>query len=205
MPHPDLVAVQVSLSVILLLLLVLLLDRRVNSRIFVWSSITIVLVEAIFTSWVAVDLFQLWNDNPDCRLCQVHLPPYSNYWYEQSFWLYGKYFGINAATGVLFGLGFWLFARRTKGRVIDRDDVFLLTLAGMMTGWPNILLFLGALFVLGTAVWALKRLLRNRVTNPNVIITPLIPFAAIPIILWGDQLARLLHFYDLGLVALTLY
>lgn len=187
------------------LILVLFRTGRFSRRAVVWSVLALVVLEAGFVVWVAADLFHRWNDNPACAPCQLRLPPHSDYWYQESFYRWGAFFGVNAAAGLLFGFGFWLFARFTKGRVIDRDDVFLLTLAGMMTGWPNILLFLASLFVLGIGVWIAKRLFLNRDGNPQVVVTPLIPFAAAPILIWGDWLAvRLLNIYDIGLVATTL-
>lgn len=161
--------------------------------------------ELAFTSWVAADLLVRWDGNPACPLCQYNLPPHSNYWYRESFGRYGSYFGVNLLTGLLFGLGFWLFARRTKGEIIDRDDVFLLTLSGMLIGWPNILLFLAGLFLVALVVYLVKRRFRHRVTNPRVILTPLIPFVTVPMLLWGDWFSRALHFYDIGLVAISLY
>lgn len=189
--------------VVLVALLVLVRRRTLTTRAMMWVAFASLLLVAGFIAWVAASLLAAWLD-PQCRVCLVNLPPFSTFWYRESFGRYGAYFGVNIATGLLFGLGFWLFARRTKGEVIDGDDVFLLTLAGAMIGWPNILLFLAALFFVSVAVFLVKRRFRDRVTNPRVIITPLIPFAALPIILWGDWLAARLGFYDLGLVAITL-
>lgn len=204
---PPLYLLSLFLSILLAGLLLFFVWRgRFSARIIVWSTLLFVLAEAGTIAWVATTLFFAWNDNPACGLwCQVRLPPYSNYWYSESFYRYGAYFGVNAAAGLVFGFLFWIFARMTHGRVIDRDDVFLLTLVGMMVGWPNILVFLVALFVLGVLVFLAKRIFRSRIENPRVVITPLIPLAALPILFWGDFLAsRIFNLYDIGLVAITL-
>lgn len=194
------------MALLLLILLWILFRRGVfRTRTIVWSFLGLVLLEAAYVAWVATDLFMLWNANPNCPTCQVHLPPYSNYWYQESFYRYGAFFGVNIAAGLVFGFLFWIFARMTKGSVLDRDDVFLLTLVGMMVGWPNILVFLAVLFVLGVLVFLAKRIFRSRIENPRVVITPLIPLAALPILFWGDFLAsRIFNLYDIGLVAITL-
>ncbi len=189
--------------VLVLLLRVLVWRRTLSRRVMIWSVIAAIGLELAFIGWVALDLWWTWHQ-PDCKLCYVHFPPYSDYWYRLSFYNFGSYFGVNTLTGLLVGFAFWVLARRTEGEVIDRDDVFLLTLCGLLTGWPNILLFLGVLFVAAVLIFVVKVLFRRRISNPRVVITPFIPLAGIPIVLWGDTLARWLHFYDLGLVAVNL-
>lgn len=204
--RPQLFYLEVFQSVIVLVLLLQYCRQLTfRARAIIWSCFAWLLSATAFIAWVAIYLFRTWNVNPACPACQVHLPPYSNYWYQESFYRYGAFFGVNIAAGLVFGFLFWIFSRVTHGRVIDRDDVFLLTLSGMMVGWPNILVFLVALFVLGTAVYIVKRLAGPRVVNHRVIITPFIPLAALPILFWGDFLAsRIFNLYDIGLVAITL-
>ncbi|MBI3115235.1 MAG: hypothetical protein HYZ09_01930 [Candidatus Kerfeldbacteria bacterium] len=204
MPAPNLF-VLVALDGALAVGLLWLLLRRTtfSTRVIVWSSVWFWFTRVAYIAWVATHLFLLWNANPDCPSCQVHLPPYSNFWYEESFGRWGAYFGVNIAAGLVFGLAFWFFAKRTGGRVIDRDDVFLLTLVGMMTGWPNILLFLIALFVSGAIISTIKRL--AGVPEWRVVVTPVIPIAALPIIIFGDVIAHwAFNLYDIGLVAIRL-
>lgn len=206
MVAPLLPALELVYVVMLVVVLAVVVRRpRVGTSLMVWTSLGFFIVTAVYVWWIAMAAFAQWNDNPQCgAFCQSFLPPYSDYWYRETFGRFGAYFGVNILAGLVFGAAFWWFARRTGGEVIDRDDVFLLTLAGMMTGWPNILLFLAVLFVCSVAVYLLKRRWRSRVTNPRVVITPLIPLAAAAIVLWGDWLAARLGLYDLGFVAITL-
>lgn len=205
MPTPTL-ALLAALHVGLLVFALLTLVRRgrTTTSLVVWVTFIFILTDILFVAWVAIEAYLRWSDPACGSLCAANLPPYSDYWYRETFGRFGAYFGAQILTGLVFGAAFWWFARRTGGEVIDRDDVFLLTLSGMMVGWPNVLLFLAALFACSVAVYLLKRRWRSRVTNPRVVITPLIPLAAAAIVLWGDWLAARLGLYDLGFVAITL-
>lgn len=170
------------------------LDQRFSQRLFLgYSTLQILALVFVFTvQWVE------WH-KPDCGIaCQYFFPPHSNYYFNEVIVRWTSSVAFNATVGLVGGLMFSLFARLTRGRIIDQLDVDLLTVGGMVAGWPNILVFYGAVFML-TVILTLARALKERAASVRMIITPVLPFAAALVAVFGDQLARLVHVYEIGL------
>lgn len=114
-------------------------------------------------------------------------------------WLGG--FAFNASVGLLGGLIFLWFSKKTHGRIIDQLDVDFLTVGGMVAGWPNILVFYALIFIL-TIIVTIVRSIVERSAAVRMIITPVLPLACAAIALFGDQLSRLAHVYEIGVTFL---
>lgn len=141
----------------------------------------------------------IWHDLASCgTACVYFFPPYSNYYFNETLVLWVSTVSFNAIVGLTGGILFSWFARRTHGRIIDQVDVDLLTVGGMVAGWPNILLFYGLVFAL-TVLLTVVRAVLSRNATVRTVITPALPLAAALIAIFGDQISRWLGLYDIGL------
>ena len=139
-----------------------------------------------------------WH-KPECGIaCRYFFPPYSHYYFNEVLVRLLSTFAFHAGAGLSGGILFSLFARATKGRIIDQVDVDLLTVGGMVAGWPNIFLFYAVVFV-ATVAMTVIRAIAEKSANIRMIITPMLPYAAALVAVFGNELARMLHFYDIGL------
>ncbi len=169
-------------------------DQRFGRRLFFGYLVVqvVVLALAFTVTWVE------WH-RPECGVaCQYFFPPDSHYYFNEVIVRWTSSLAFNASVGLIGGLAFGLFARLTQGRIIDQLDVDLLTVGGMVAGWPNILIFYGAVFIL-TVLLTVGRALREHAARVRMVITPVLPFAAALVAVFGDQLARWVRLYEIGL------
>lgn len=163
-------------------------------RLFFWYVVVVAL--ALFATsamtWIG------WHQASCGTACQYIFPPHSNYYFNEGIVRWASTIAFNAAIGLIGGLVFLLFARLTEGRIIDQLDVDLLTVGGMVAGWPNVLIFYGLVFVL-TILLTVIRAFRERSAGIRMIITPVLPFAAAIVAVFGNALARLFGLYEIGL------
>lgn len=172
--------------------------RMHGRRLFLWflciSCVQYAGVLAVY--WVE------WHHEVTCGLaCRLFFPPYSNFYFNQIIVNWLATFAFNAAVGLVGGILFAWFARKTRGRFIDQLDVDLLTVGGMVAGWPNILIFYALVFVLTVCI-TIARAFAERSAGVRMIITPSLPIAGAVIALFGDQLARLFRLYEIGVTQL---
>lgn len=165
-------------------------SQRLFLGFAVITTVTLVLVYALYQG--------LWRQSDCGSLCRYFLPPYSNYYLNEVVVRWLSTFAFNAAVGLFGGLLFSLFARATRGQVIDQLDVDLLTVGGMIAGWPNILVFYGLVFSLTTII-TLVRAVVFRTARVRMIITPVLPLAGAFVAVFGDKLAHALRLYEIGL------
>lgn len=135
---------------------------------------------------------------PSCGpLCRYFLPPYSHYYFNEVVVRWMSTFAFNASVGLVGGLLFAVFARMTKGSIIDQLDVDLLTVGGMVAGWPNILIFYAIVFI-AAVVMTIIRAVHERSASVRMIVTPVLPLAAACVALFGDRIAHVLRLYEIG-------
>lgn len=172
--------------------------RTHGRRLFLWF-LCISCVQyagALAVYWVE------WHHLTTCGIaCRLFFPPYSNFYFNQIIVNWLATFAFNAAVGLVGGIVFAWFARKTRGRFIDQYDVDLLTIGGMVAGWPNILIFYGLVFVL-TVVITIVRAIVERSAAIRMIITPALPVAGAFVALFGDTIARHLRLYEIGVTLL---
>lgn len=169
-------------------------SRAWSSRLLFLAFVAIALVATLASAWAN---FAVWK-SPDCAICHRFLPPISNYYFNQVIVRTISTFAFHAAVGLLGGIAFAVFARLTRGRIIDQLDVDLLTVGGMVAGWPNILIFYGLTFAV-TVLTTVVQAALERSAAVRMIITPVLPFAAAAVAVFGDQLSRFLGLYNIGL------
>ncbi|MBI4092456.1 MAG: hypothetical protein HY420_00870 [Candidatus Kerfeldbacteria bacterium] len=143
-----------------------------------------------------------WRRASCGAICQYFLPPYSNYYFNEVLVRWISTVAFNAGVGLLGGIIFSVFRRLTNNRVIDQLDVDLLTVGGMVAGWPNILIFYGLVFVL-TMIVTVGRAVAERSAAIRMIVTPVLPLAAAAVAVFGDKLARLAKLYEIGLTLVS--
>lgn len=165
-------------------------SQRLFLGFIVITTITLVLIYALYQG--------LWRQSDCGSLCRYFLPPYSNYYLNEVVVRWMSTFAFNAVVGLFGGLLFSLFARATREQVIDQLDVDLLTVGGMIAGWPNILIFYGVVFFL-TMMITLVRAVVFRSGRVRMIITPALPLAGAFVAVFGDKLAQTLRLYEIGL------
>lgn len=171
------------------------LPGRFAHRLFLWYVVIALLqiVAAVADYWIE------WHKYGSCGLaCRYFFPPYSNFYFNQTIVQWTATFALNASVGLFGGILFSLFARATKGRIIDQLDVDMLTVGGMVAGWPNVLLFYGLVFAL-TVVMTLTRAIVERQPSIRMIITPVLPLAAAAVAVFGDALAKFMKLYEIGI------
>lgn len=164
-------------------------SRRLFLGFTVIATVTLALVYSMYQG--------LWRQSDCGPLCRFFLPPYSNYYFNEVVVRWLSTFAFNAVVGLFGGLVFSLFARATRGQVIDQLDVDLLTVGGMIAGWPNILIFYGLVFSL-TMMVTLVRAAVFRTASVRMIITPVLPLAGAFVAVFGDKLAHTLRLYEIG-------
>ncbi len=169
-------------------------DARYGRRLFLWY-IVIVLVQIIAAAavyWIE------WHKYDSCGYaCRLFFPPYSNFYFNQTIVQWSATAAFDACVGLFGGILFSLFARATRGRIIDQLDVDVLTVGGMVAGWPNILLFYGLVFSV-TVLMTIARAIVERTASIRMIITPALPLSAAAVAVFGDYLAKLLKLYEIG-------
>ncbi|MFH0828674.1 MAG: hypothetical protein V1907_00635 [Candidatus Kerfeldbacteria bacterium] len=169
-------------------------SQHFGKRLFLWFAAIL----ALQLIAVSADLWIEWHRYGSCgTACQFFFPPHSNFYFNEGIVRWLSSFAFDACVGLIGGICFSLFARFTKGRIIDQLDVDLLTVGGMVAGWPNILLFYGFVFVL-TVFVTIAKAAAVRSAGIRMIITPVLPFAAACIALFGDTLAKALKIYEIG-------
>ncbi|MBI4426657.1 MAG: hypothetical protein HY567_03700 [Candidatus Kerfeldbacteria bacterium] len=168
-------------------------DSRFGQRLWLWFFV-ITLVQLIA---VAATFWIEWHKSSCGAACRYFFPPYSNYYFNEVIVRWISTFAFNAVVGLVGGLVFLLFARATHGRIIDQLDVDLLTVGGMVAGWPNILMFYALVFVL-TMIVTIVRAIHARSGTIRMIITPILPLAAAVVAALGDTLARFFRLYEIG-------
>lgn len=168
-------------------------DQRFGQPLFLWF-VVIALIQLVV---VAAEFWIEWHRSGCGLSCQFFFPPHSNYYFNEALVRWMSTFAFNAAVGLIGGLTFSLFARATGGRIIDQLDVDLLTVGGMVAGWPNILMFYTLVFVL-TMVVTVVRAVLARSAAIRMIITPVLPLAAAVVAAFGDTLARYFRLYEIG-------
>ena len=144
----------------------------------------------------------VWHGATCGIACKYYFPPHSNYYFNQVIVQWMSTLAFNACVGLAGGIVFAWFARKTKGTIIDQLDVDLLTVGGMVAGWPNILIFYGIVFVM-TVLMTVGKAIVVRSTSVRMIITPALPFAAAVIALFGNDLAKLLKLYEIGVTLVS--
>ncbi len=165
-----------------------------SSRLLYGAYLIIVLVSLVA---VAAAWYVTWA-HPECSGgCRLNLPPTSNYYFNEILARTMSVFAFHAAVGLLGGIGFSLFARATKGRIIDQLDVDLLTVGGMVAGWPNVLIFYGLAFAATILITIIRAVVQHSAAV-RMIVTPTLPFAAAVVVLFGDQLAHWVRLYNIG-------
>lgn len=169
-------------------------DARYGRRLFLWF-LAIAVFQIIAT---AADYWIEWHKYDICGLgCRYFFPPYSNFYLNQTVIQWVATFAFDACVGLFGGILFSLFARATRGRIIDQLDVDILTVGGMVAGWPNILVFYGTVFIV-TILMTIIRAFIEKSTSIRMIITPALPLSAAAIAIFGDYLAKLLKLYEIG-------
>ncbi|MBI5404752.1 MAG: hypothetical protein HY976_00845 [Candidatus Kerfeldbacteria bacterium] len=169
-------------------------DVSFGRRLFLFFLI-ISLLQLVF---LYADLWFEWH-RPVCgAVCEFFFPPHSNYYFNEVIVRWASTMAFNAAVGLAGGLAFLWFAKKTQHRIIDQLDVDILTVGGMIAGWPNILVFYGLVFVL-TIGLTVVRALTERSASVRMIITPVLPVAGMLVALYGDQISRWLRLYEIGL------
>lgn len=92
----------------------------------------------------------------------------------------------------------WLFfawiAHKTQNKYLDHADALVLSFGILISGWPNLFLFLFLVFLF-TAIWSLGAMLFKRTSQLRIPITPFFIFAGVVILLWGDYLSQLTGLY----------
>ncbi len=164
-------------------------SRRLFLGFTVITTVSLVLVYAVYQG--------LWRQSDCGPLCRYFLPPYSNYYLNEVVVRWMSTFAFNATVGLFGGLVFLFFARATRGQIIDQLDVDVLTVGGMIAGWPNILIFYGLVFSL-TVMITVVRAIVFRTARVRMIITPALPLAGAFVAVFGDKLAQALRLYEIG-------
>lgn len=167
-------------------------------RLFLWYVClqTVIMLFVFTVYWVE------WQRTSCGQICLYFLPPYSNYYFNEVLVRWVSTIAFSAAIGLLGGIVFSIFRRLTNNRIIDQLDVDLLTVGGMVAGWPNILIFYGLVFVL-TIMLTIGRAVAERSASIHMIITPALPLAAAAVAVFGDKLARLFKLYEIGLTLVS--
>lgn len=167
---------------------------QLGKQLFLWFAAIL----ALQLVAVSADLWIEWHRYSSCGFaCQFFFPPHSNFYFNEGIVRWTSSFAFDACVGLFGGIFFSLFSRWTHGRIIDQFDVDLLTVGGMVAGWPNVLLFYGLVFVLTIIVTIIKAI-TVRSAGIRMIITPALPYAAAVIALFGDTLAKALKLYEIG-------
>lgn len=170
------------------------MEVRFGRQLFLWFLI-ISLLQLVF---LYADLWFEWH-RPICGgVCEFFFPPHSNYYFNEVIVRWASTLAFNAAVGLVGGLAFLWFAKKTNSRIIDQLDVDILTVGGMIAGWPNILIFYGLVFVL-TIGLTIVRAFIERSASVRMIITPVLPIAGLLMAMYGDLISRWLRLYEIGL------
>jgi len=101
-------------------------------------------------------------------------------------------FGLHLALGVFIFFVFIIAAKKTKGVLLSVNDVLLLSLAAVITGWPNFAIAIGLIFALTICLKFIRIALRKEKLSDRIIITPAIPVATVIMVFFGNYLSALL-------------
>jgi len=169
------------------------LSATYGRRLFFWYIVIVLLqlVSVMGIYWVE------WHRATCGIACQFFFPPHSNFYFNQVIVQWMSTLAFNACVGLVGGMMFAWFARKTKGTIVDQLDVDLLTVGGMVAGWPNILIFYGIVFVL-TILVTVGKAIAQKSGSVRMIITPALPYAGALIALFGNDMAKLLKLYEIG-------
>ena len=170
------------------------LSARYGKRLFL-GYVVIALVQLVF---VIVSYWVVWHQKSCGIACKLYFPPFSNYYFNQVIVRWMSTLAFNACVGLVSGVIFAWFSRKTKGMIIDQLDVDLLTVGGMVAGWPNVLILYGLLFIV-TILVTIGKSIVLRSTSVRMIITPALPYIAALVALFGNDMAKWLKLYEIGL------
>lgn len=159
----------------------------------------------VYTAVVGIQLVAVvawywfqWHRSTCGLGCPYYFPPYSNYYFNQVIVRWMSTFAFNACVGLTGGMLFMAFARRTQWSIVDRLDVDMLTVGGMIAGWPNILILYALVFV-GTVLVSVTKAIVHKSASVRMVITPVLPVAISVVALFGTEIARFMHVYEIGL------
>jgi hypothetical protein len=119
-------------------------------RIFIYLFIA----QCVF---LAVRLFLIWYDNPVGK----YLLWSPNSYYLIKLWEYARPFAVHVLAGITFGVFFWSLFKLTAGRVMERNEVLLGVLIGLIFGMERTLIIVVSAFAI-TVFWFIIQIIRHR-------------------------------------------
>ena len=159
-------------------------SKSVNIK---WVKRGILAIVALFIVWGAyttIATYNLWKNDP---VSKYLLPPYqSDYFYNYAylhFWRpnIASFISSFIWAGVLLAL-----YKYSKGRILEKDDVFLGLFAVLAVGWPGFIVYLGVFFGLLLARQLVNIIIFKK--NDSVSVTQELIFSAIIVMIAGNYL-----------------
>lgn len=168
----------------LVFILVYWLKKREVKIKWIKSGILAILVLfavwGIYASWTT---YNLWKNDPISRYL---LPPYQGFTYIfqytfYHFWLSGL---VNLLVGLFWVIVLFLLSRYSKGRFLDKTDVWLGFFTALVAGWPGFIFYLFAVF----GLFLTHQLIANFVykTSEPIPITPYFVTGALIALILGN-------------------
>jgi len=177
----------------LFICLYLLKGKFINRRFLIFSLLVFVFVNLLVV--LSRALFRYLSLSSD-EWGKYLLPPYSDFYLKEITRLVSSSV-ISALFVLILYFVLLFFSQKTRQEIIDAQDVFLISFASLILGWPNFLIFLFLLFIITFFGSILAVIFKKKNKTERFIITYYIPLSFL-IVLWlGNYLAELTLLYKI--------
>jgi len=149
-----------------------------------WIKYGVIVMLALYIVWglyTSYANYNLWKIDPISRYL---LPPHNaSYIYEYSFFHYWLPNIINVAVSLVWAMALLGLYKYSKGRLLDKEDIWLGFFTALIVGWPKFIIYLVLVF----GVLLVRQVIGNFILknkNPIIISQSLI-FSALILAIFG--------------------